>query len=179
MIEKWYAVYTRPRWEKKVAELLTEKQVKNYCPLNRMIKQWSDRKKVVYEPLFTSYVFVRITEAEITALRDVIGIINFVYWLGKPAVIRDAEIEIIREFLHEHSNVHIEKPNVRIDDAIKVTSGPLMNREGVIVVVKHNTVKVELRSLGCIMYAELDKANVELVRSLSTEKKSVVEYAGQ
>jgi len=56
--KKWYAVYTRPRWEKKVSELVTKKKLTTYCPLNRVVKQWSDRKKVIFEPLFTSYVFV-------------------------------------------------------------------------------------------------------------------------
>jgi hypothetical protein len=51
---KWYAVYTRPRWEKKVAEILTDKKIENYCPLNKVVRQWSDRKKIVHEPLFTT-----------------------------------------------------------------------------------------------------------------------------
>ena len=51
--KKWYAVYTRPKWEKKVAELLSRKRIENYCPLNKSIKQWSDRKKTIFEPLFT------------------------------------------------------------------------------------------------------------------------------
>ena len=66
---QWYAVYTKPRWEKKVADLLTKKQIENYCPLNRVLRQWSDRKKVILEPLFTSYVFVRISESNQLAIR--------------------------------------------------------------------------------------------------------------
>ena len=94
--KKWFAVYTRPRCEKKVAEILTRKKIENYCPINKVFRQWSDRKKVVYEPLFTSYVFVRISEREITSLKQSNGIINLVYWLGKPAVIHDSEIEVIK-----------------------------------------------------------------------------------
>ncbi|MBL0358846.1 MAG: UpxY family transcription antiterminator [Chitinophagaceae bacterium] len=55
-------MYTKPRWEKKVACLLDEKGIENYCPLNKVVKQWSDRKKVVLEPVFKSYVFVKILE---------------------------------------------------------------------------------------------------------------------
>ena len=61
---QWYAVYTRPRWEKKVASLLTKKKIENFCPLNKVVRQWADRKKTVYEPLFTSYVFVNTSETE-------------------------------------------------------------------------------------------------------------------
>ncbi|HEV7621857.1 MAG TPA: UpxY family transcription antiterminator [Flavisolibacter sp.] len=183
MNEKWYAVYTRPRWEKKVSAMLSESNIENYCPLNRVTKQWSDRKKVIYEPLFTSYVFVRPDEKQFNYLKETTGIINYVYWLGKPAVIRDSEIDIIRQFLNEHDNVCIEKPHVCIHDTIKVTSGPLMDREGEIVVVKSNRVKVVLVSLGCIMYAEIDKANIELVsvrnfqeRGRLQEKRSSFQY---
>jgi transcription antitermination factor NusG len=163
MNEQWYAVYTRPRWEKKVAEILTSKSINNYCPLNRVVRQWSDRKKVVYEPLFTSYVFVHVSEKQHADLRKVDGIISLVYWLGKPAVIKDAEIEVIREFLNEYSNVQLEKAAVNVNDIVKVTKGPLMDREGSIVAVKTNTVKVALPSLGYVLYAELEKTSIEKI----------------
>ena len=65
----WYAVYTKPKWEKKVAELLARKGIEHYCPLNRVLKQWHDRKKWVEEPLLTSYVFVYVTPAEQAEVR--------------------------------------------------------------------------------------------------------------
>src|SRR4051812_47816627 len=102
MNQKWYAVYTRPRWEKKVAEILSSKKIENYCPLNKVVRQWSDRKKIVHEPLFTSYVFVHVEDGKLGKLRQIDGIINMVYWLGKPAVIRDVEIETIKRFLNDH-----------------------------------------------------------------------------
>src|SRR4051794_15455526 len=105
----WFAVYTKPRWEKKVAALLDEKGIEYYCPLNKVVKQWSDRKKVVMEPIFKSYVFVRVPDAEKWALRNVVGIINFVYWLGKPAKVKDEDILTIRKFLHEFSDVKVEE----------------------------------------------------------------------
>jgi transcription antitermination factor NusG len=97
--KKWYAVYTRPRWEKKVADLLVRKHIDNYCPLNKVVRQWADRKKLVLEPLFTSYVFVHTTPQEHLAIKQTDGILNFVFWLGQPAVIRDEEIDTIKLFL--------------------------------------------------------------------------------
>lgn len=87
--KKWYALYTRAKWEKKVVALLDKKNITNYCPLNRVHKQWSDRKKVMYEPLFRSYVFVYITEKEKLTTRDTDGVLHFVMHEGKPAVIRE------------------------------------------------------------------------------------------
>ncbi|MGZ8549558.1 MAG: UpxY family transcription antiterminator [Chitinophagaceae bacterium] len=164
LAKKWYAVYTRPRWEKKVSEILTKKGIENYCPLNRVVRQWSDRKKVVNEPLFTSYVFVRTNEREHVQLKQTSGVINMVYWLKKPAIIRDVEIEMIQRFLNEHTNVKLEKTTVNVYDMVKVISGPLMEQEGQVIGLKNKTVKIILPSMGYMMCAEVEMINVELIR---------------
>ena len=164
MEANWYAVYTKPRWEKKVSELLDKKKIENYCPLNTVIRKWSDRKKKVSEPLFTSYVFVRIPEDQQFQVKQVSGIINLVYWLNKPAVIKDREIQAVREFLDEYKNVRLEKTSVNVNDMVRVLSGPLMEYEGNVIGVKTNTVKIVLPSLGFLMVAEVEKANVEIVK---------------
>lgn len=161
--KKWYVVYTRPRWEKKVAELLSRKKIEHYCPLNRVQKQWSDRKKIVIEPLFSSYVFVHIDETEQTLMRSTDGVINFVYWLGKPAVVRSEEILAIREFLNDYKNVRLEKTTVNLNDIVRVIGGPLVMQKGQVVSVKNKTVKVILPSLGYMMQAELETSNVEII----------------
>jgi transcription antitermination factor NusG len=165
--KKWYAVYTRPRWEKKVAELLTKRRVDNFCPLNKVLRQWSDRKKVVLEPLFTSYVFVCASEAEHLTIRQTDGILNFVYWLGSPAVIRNDEIDAIKVFLQEHTDVQLEKIAVNVADHIRITDGLLVHREGEVLEVKNKTVKVFLPSLGYTMTAEVSKARIEVLNSAS------------
>src|SRR6185369_1134152 len=98
----WFAVYTKPRWEKKVSVFFTERGIESYCPLNKVHKQWSDRVKLVEEPLFKSYVFVHIPKNGQAAVRLVNGVLNFVYWLGKPAVIKQVEIDRIKRFLNEY-----------------------------------------------------------------------------
>ncbi|TPE42521.1 transcription termination/antitermination protein NusG [Pontibacter mangrovi] len=165
MEAKWYAVYTKPRWEKKVAQALSQQQLENYCPLNKVTRQWSDRKKIVQEPLFTSYVFVHVTEKQHTQLRQVNGILNLVMWLGKPAVIRDEEIEAIRRFLKDHTNVKLERARVKVHDQINITSGPLMNQTGTVVAVKNQSAVVALPTLGYILYAELEKTHVEVINN--------------
>ncbi len=77
--KKWLAIYTKPRWEKKVYGMLQEKGVESYCPLNKVQRKWSDRIKIVEEPLFKSYVFVRVCEDEKTPVRMLGGVVNFVY----------------------------------------------------------------------------------------------------
>ena len=161
MKKKWYAVYTKSRCEKKVAALLAKKKVEHYCPLNRVVKQWADRKKMIFEPLFTSYVFVKITDTEMAAIRQTNDVVNFVYWIGRPAVIKDVEIESMQRFLNEYTNVHLEKTVVNINDLVRITSGPLMEMEGNVVSVQNNKVKVSLPSLGYIITAEVKKSDIE------------------
>ena len=107
-IKKWYAVYTKPRWEKKVYALFLAQDITAYCPLNKVKKKWSDRYKIVHEPLFKSYVFVQVEENEMTKVRMVGGVVNFVYWNGKPAIIKEEEINTIRRFLNEYEHVEAE-----------------------------------------------------------------------
>src|SRR5688500_1387135 len=112
----WYAVYTKPRWEKKVAAALEKRQIESYCPLNLVARQWSDRRKVVQEPLFSSYVFVRVPDSKRQLVRETEGIINFVYWLGKPALIPDHEIELIKRFLRHYKDISLEKFPLKHND---------------------------------------------------------------
>jgi len=169
--KKWYAVYTHAKWEKKVAELLTRKKIENYCPLNRVSRQWSDRKKIVYEPLFTSYVFVRIANGERIAVLQTDGILNYVSWQGRPAVIRDAEIELIKQFLLEHDSVRLEKTTVKVNDTILINSGLFIGHEGKVIEVLGKTVRLLLPSLGYIMLAQMPKSYVEVVKGGQLSQK--------
>ncbi|SFE03237.1 Transcription antitermination factor NusG [Chitinophaga sp. CF118] len=169
----WYAVYTKPRWEKKVADALSRKQVETYCPINRVTHQWSDRKKIVEEPLFKSYVFVRISEAMKTLVRETSGIVNFVYWLGKPARIPDHEIELIRNFLMEYQDVEVESFPIHENDLIQITAGPLMYQRGRVVEAGKNTVKAVLYSMGFALTATVKKSELVLINSQSVAPLNV------
>lgn len=157
---QWYALYTKPCWEKKVAGLLAMHGIEHYCPLQRIQRKWSDRKKIIMEPLFKSYVFVRVPEKEQSAVKQVSGVLNFVNYLGKPAIIRDEEIDTIKHFLNEYRNIRLERMEFNVNDRVRIVSGPLMALEGDVLEVKHKTVKVLLPSLGFCMTAEIDKANL-------------------
>ena len=157
---KWYALYTRPRWEKKVNSLLTEKGIESYCPLNRVRRKWSDRIKTIEEPLFKSYVFVRIGEDNRSNVRMTQGVVNFVYWDGKPAVIKDKEIQTIKRFLDEYENVSVVKIELGPNDRVRVVSGSMMDHEGQVLEVKNKTAKVCIDSLGYMLIAYIDKSKL-------------------
>ena len=160
----WFAVYTKPRWEKKVAQVLDESGIENYCPLNKVVKQWSDRKKVVMEPIFKSYVFVHVPDETKWELRKVDGIINFVHWLGKPAKVKDEDILTIRKFLNEFTDVAVEQYQpLQVNTKVRIKQGVMMNYHGILVEVQGNRAKVRIETLGVQLSAQFDKKNLEPV----------------
>ena len=161
--KKWFAVYTRPRWEKKVHKLLEEKGIESYCPLNKVHRKWSDRIKIVDEPLFKSYVFVKVNEDEKTQVRMTQGVVNFIYWLGKPAVIKEKEIDTIKKFLNDHNDVEVRAIDVKEGKKIMVQSGILMGKEGTVKKVMNKKVEVIIESIGFVLSAYIDKTKIVLL----------------
>jgi transcription termination/antitermination protein NusG len=156
---RWYALYTRPRWEKKVAELLDAKQIENYCPMQKLEKNWSDRKKIILEPLFKSYVLVRLAPKAHIPVLQTDGVIAFVTFQGKPAVIRDEEIDTVKQFLQDYEQIQVERIDVNVNDEVTIINGPLMQQTGQVMEVNNRMVKVMLPSLGFALVA-IDKNNL-------------------
>ena len=158
---KWFAVYTRPKWEKKVTELLEKKKIKAYRPLNKSYKEWGDKRRVVNDTLFNSYVFVHLAEKDHDKVIQTRGVVSFYYWLGKPAVVSEDEINAIQRFLNEYPDVRLEKTLVRPEETVKFISNPLILRKGNVLEVRNNAVKVMLPSLGHMLIAEVRKEALE------------------
>ena len=169
--KNWYAIYTKPRWEKKVYQLLSEKEVECYCPLNKIQRKWSDRIKTVEEPLFKSYVFVRITDSAQVKVRMTQGVVNFVYWMGKPAKVKDKEIDIIRRFLNEYENVVAEPLQLQPHHKVKIKQGIFMDQDATILKLRGNKVQVAIESIGYTLVAVLEKSNVMQVRKDGVQVK--------
>ncbi len=159
--KKWYVVYTRPRWEKKVSGILMSRGIEYYCPLNKVMKQWSDRKKIVLEPLFKGYVFIKIPESLKWEVKNVEGVLNYVYWLGKPAVVKEQEIDTIRKFLQEFRDVKVVEKQLAVNSKVIIKQGVLMNFQGIIIEVSGNKAKVNIESMGLQLSAVFDKKNLE------------------
>jgi transcription antitermination factor NusG len=156
--KKWYALYTKPRWEKKVQKGLDSKGIEAYCPLNKVKRKWTDRIKTIEEPLFKSYVFVKVAESKRTEVRFVDGVLNFVYWNGKPAVVRDEEIVEIKKFLSEYEDVEVSNIDIKPADEVMLTTGVMMGATArVLRVLSKNVVEVFIDSLGFKITAKLDK----------------------
>lgn len=156
----WYVVYTRPRWEKKIARVLEEKGIEAYCPLNRVYRQWSDRKKIVYEPLFKGYVFLHIESARMWDAKQIDGILNYVYWNGKPAIVREDEIKTIKSFLSEFTDVEVQEIRIAVNTPVTIKRGVLMDYKGIVVEVIGSKAKVQIESMGVQLSAIFEKSNL-------------------
>ncbi len=162
-IKNWYAIYTKPRWEKKVHEMLHQKGIVSYCPLNKVKKKWSDRYKIIEEPLFKSYLFVNINDHQKSEVRFINGVVNFVYWLGQPAKLRDEEIARIKRFLGEYNNISVvQLSEPKPGDKVIIVSGAFMENEGTIISTEKKRVEVRIESLGCKLVAYLEKENISI-----------------
>ncbi len=161
MKESWYAIYTKSRTEAKVAKRLSNEGIPVFFPTLRTLHQWSDRKKWVEEPLFRSYLFVRANGKVYAKVRSVEGVINFVYHNSKPAIIRDYEIEAIKNFLAKvkHDTVELQ-PN----DEVMVHSGLFSGKTGIIERIDKNHIRLKLDVLQVSIFAEIEK---ELVRKIT------------
>nr|WP_294788545.1 UpxY family transcription antiterminator [uncultured Flavobacterium sp.] len=147
----WYVVYTKPKWEKKVADKLTQLGIECYCPLITQVKQWSDRKKKIEVPLFNSYVFVRVPDSERNSVFEVAGVVRYLFWLGKPAIVKDQEIEIIKTSLRDPHISDITVSTIQVGDKIKLESGAFSNQSAIVKEVSNNYYILVLETLGCVL----------------------------
>jgi transcription antitermination factor NusG len=143
----WFVIYTKSRNEKKVAELLQKNGVEVFCPLVKLKKNWSDRTKIVETPLFNSYVFVNLSEKDRNVVFNVPGVIRYLFWLKKPAIVKDSEIESLKAVLHETiDSFTIE--NYQIGDTVKISEGVFKDLDGVIEKQSNNKLHVILENVG-------------------------------
>ncbi|MBN8835950.1 MAG: UpxY family transcription antiterminator [Sphingobacteriia bacterium] len=154
--KKWFAVYTKPRWEKKVDALLTKKDIESWCPVQKVERQWTDRKKIIEDPLFRSYVFVHIKETERIEVLRTDGVLNYVHYLGRPAIIKDEEISNIKRYLlEENARIEIISAEGFTENMkVKINHGIFMDNDGVVLRGGKKKVYVQLQSLGQVMIVE-------------------------
>lgn len=137
MIEKetpqWFAIYTKSRNEKKVNERLLAQGFEAYLPIQKKLRQWSDRKKWVQEPLLTSYVFVKVSPLEIYKVLRLPGVVQFVSFEGKPAPIPQEQIDVLKMFLGQQLDVEVLSEELEPGDWVEITIGSLIGFRGELV----------------------------------------------
>ncbi len=155
MDNSWFLIYSKPRHELRLAERLSDRGIETYCPTLKTVRQWSDRKKKITEPLFKSYLFVRPEKVQMEEIFFVPGFSRFVYWLGKPVKVRHADIEATRAFLNKvvHDSVSVEQ--FQVGQKVRIVSGPMARVDGVILEKGSKKAILQIDSLGTLVKAEV------------------------
>jgi transcription antitermination factor NusG len=143
----WYAIYTKSRCEKKVHATLLQNGIESYCPTTIVKKQWTDRVKKIEQPIFTSYLFVHITTEQQAQVRQTNGVVNFVYWLGKPAQIKAIEIQAIKNFIEKNELIFVEKLGYAPGQSIDIEEGVFKGQKAIINKIFKNKVELILPAL--------------------------------
>ena len=147
MKKKWFVVYTRPQQEIKVAEQLSAMGITNYCPTITLVKKYSDRKKKVSKPLLSSYVMLELEENQREKVFSCSGIVRYLFFLGKPAVIPATDITLMQDHLNGVYN-DIKVTTLTVGKSHTITEGPFSGISGMVVQSDNTKVKLELASLG-------------------------------
>jgi transcription antitermination factor NusG len=160
---QWYPVYTNPRAEKKAYELLAKKKIEVYLPLKKTLKQWSDRKKWIQEPLISSYLFVYITVSEMADVLTTSGISRFIYFSGKVATMPEKQIEQIKRLLQTDSPFSITTKQFEKGEQVRVIAGPLQGLTGEL--IEYQSEKRILLRLGPVGESLLVKISPDIIDS--------------
>lgn len=169
----WYALYTLPKAEKKVADRLEKAGITFYLPLTKQLKKWSDRKKWVEEPLFKSYIFVNIAEADYYNVLNTQGVVRFITFSGKAVYIPEKELETIRKLLVEYPDELEVVGHLTPGSPIEIIAGPMMGIKGELVVYKGEkraSIKVEY-----INQSVLVNIPASFIAPLEYQKQQVIE----
>lgn len=170
-MKSWYAIYTKSRNEKKVAELFQRDGIDYYLPLVKRMKIWSDRKKQVEEPLFPSYVFVYITEQEHLSVLRTTGVVRFISFEGKKVSIRPVQIEAIKKYAETGEEFIANEEDYKVGKKVKVVIGSMKGLEGKLVeILGKQRVKVEIEVIGQSVFLRIPKGSLEIVGEYSKEK---------
>ncbi|WP_373059538.1 UpxY family transcription antiterminator [Zunongwangia sp. H14] len=152
---KWYVLYTKPKWEMKVDKALRQLKIETYCPTHTELRQWSDRKKKITSPLFKSYIFVRLSDKDRPRVFDAPGVVRYLFWLGKPAVVRDEEIETLRNWLENDEVDEVKVEKYSVGDTVKISQGALKDQQANIQEIGKKRMRLFLPAIGCLVTAKI------------------------
>lgn len=146
----WYVICTKPNTELKVARQLNSLGINAFCPSYSYVKKYSDRKKKAEKPLMPRYVLVNMLEKDRTKVFAIPNVIRYLFWLGKPAIVKHEEIETLKNDLTGHQSVS-DKSSLNVGSDFAIPYGPFKGISGQILNFSNNRMKLELKSIGLFL----------------------------
>ena len=143
----WYVLHTKPRSERKVEEKLLSMGINAYCPTRYEIRLWSDRKKRIDKPVLPSMVLVNIDKKDINKVFESSAVIRYMFWLGKRAVVRQSEVDILKKYLKgDYNLINSKISNIKVGDNFSLSS--FNNERGIVNRISNNNIWIYLKSIG-------------------------------
>ncbi len=143
----WYVLYTKPRCEKKVEEELLSLGINAYCPTRSEVRLWSDRKKRIEIPLLPSMVLVNIDDKQTDRVFESSLVVRYMFWLGKRAIVRQSEIDILKKYLNgNYSIINSKLTSIKVGDNFNLPS--FKNEKGIVNRISNNNIWIYLKSIG-------------------------------
>lgn len=172
----WHLIYTKPGTERKVTEALTRKGIASYLPVTNSGKPRISTKKGSV-PVFRDYVFAFLADTQATQVMKTDGVINFVYWLGNPVVVRESDIQLLRDFLAEHNKVRVETTKVNPKEMVRIVTSPVVEQDLLNHLTHRSTVRINIPSIGYMIVAEVEVSNVGLFNNpASSNRKEALAF---
>ena len=148
-MKSWHVIYTKPRAEKKVEKRLNGFGISAYCPVKQEIKQWSDRKKKILVPVLPSMVLVNIDEKQRNKVFDIPGVVRYMFWLGKHAIVKEEEVDSLKKLLTQNNIVSQDTIALKVGEKIDILG--FENQSGIIKKISTNQIWVVLKKLGYVI----------------------------
>lgn len=166
--KEWFAIYVRSRSEKKVFKSLQDEGIESFLPLITKLKQWSDRKKKVEEPLFRSYLFVHIDRKDCTKVQKISGVVTFIKFENQVVAVPDNQILAIKEFINDIDLHDVDYSDIKEGELVIIKSGQMKGLIGRFVEVrgKHRLI-VDIDVIGQSIPINISRSSVEAFRSNS------------
>ena len=144
---KWYVLHTKPRCEKKVEQQLLSLGINAYCPSRPEIRFWSDRKKRIEVPLLPSMVLVNIDDNEINKVFKCSSVVRYMFWLGRRAIVKQSEIDILKKYLNgDYNFINSKYLDIKVGDNFNLPS--FNNEKGIVNRISNNNIWIYLKSIG-------------------------------
>jgi transcription antitermination factor NusG len=162
----WHALYIRPRWEKRVDIDLREQGYEVYLPMTRVKRKWSDRMKWVDLPLFSGYVFVRVSRREYDQVLKHPAVLRYIAFGGKASVVPGSQIEAIRRALGQGIDFEVTSKIFKPGQVVDVTAGPMTGCSGEIIrYAGSKSLLVRVGETGLNLLVKMPAAYLEAVGS--------------
>jgi transcription antitermination factor NusG len=163
MAYNWYALYTFPRFEKKVYSRLLERRIEAYLPLQKKLRKWKDRKKWIEEPLIRSYVFVKVSELEYYTALNIEGAVKYISFSGKAACIPEWQILAMQKLLNTDHEVTISTRIFKPGSVVRIVSGVLEGFDGELISYKgKKRVVIRISQIGRTLLVTLPLSDLEM-----------------